>query len=124
MTTRSNWKDHNLEHDLKSTDWIVNKVCTRDAYAQNLYAGLCNNEFTKRETWALLKDERWSCSWRYAGGIIANIRQDGDYMDWYCSGIQSADETGYVPESIVTEEIKDDLYELGWMVIEDRDTYE
>lgn len=118
-----------MEWDLLTTDWILEKVRATKSYAQNLYAAMCNNEFIKREMWPILKDQRWSCSWRYAGGIIADMRQEGDYIDWYCSGISGGDEPdvygegldlkrkGYVPESVVTEEIENDLHKLGWLVV-------
>ena len=135
------WQKDNLEYDLRSTDWILEKVRGDDVYAQNLYAAMCNNDFIKREMWPILKDQRWSRSWRSAGGIVADMRQKGDYIDWYCSGIRdtrtlSASEIanlteqeqfaykagqGYVGEGCVTEEIKDDLYKLGWLVIESKD---
>ena len=125
------WQKDNMEYDLRSTDWILEKVRASDAYAQNLYAAMCNNDFVKREMWPILKDQRWSCSWRHSGGIIADMRQEGDYIDWYCSGIggQVADytssetdeqwkaRTGYVPESVVTDEIEVDLNRLGWIVV-------
>lgn len=115
-------KSPSLEYDLRTTDWIAEKICKSNEYAQNLYAALCNNEFQKKELIPALKDERWSCSWRYAGGIISNIQNQGDYMDWYCSGIMSDSElakTGFVSESIVTDVISDDLNRLGWIVISD-----
>lgn len=113
----SEWQKNNLEYDLRTTAWILKKVRESDTYAQNLYAALCNNDFTKNEVWPLLKEEAWACSWRYAGGIIADMREEGDYIDWYCSGIgQSADSVGSVGEGIVTEEIEDDLLKLGWIV--------
>lgn len=117
----------NLEYDLRSSSEICTKVRNSEQYAQNLYAALCNNEFVKREMWPILKDQHWNCSWRYAGGIIAHIRQTGDYIDWYCSGIISQDTgfgltgqvgNGYVSESTVTEEIRNDLYQLGWLVVD------
>lgn len=130
---------NNLEADLRSTGWILEKVRARPDYAQNLYAALCNNEFQRNEVMPILKNEQWSCSWRYAGGIVADMRQQGDYMDWYCSGIRdteppteeewaelSADEqdrwsaiySHYVSESVVTDEIKQDLACLGWRIID------
>jgi len=131
------WQKDNLEYDLRSTDWILEKVRGDDVYAQNLYAAMCNNDFTKREMWPILKDQRWSCSWRYAGGIIADMQEKGDYIDWYCSGIKNTltdDELKelnveqleryeitkqYVGEGYVTDEIRADLLKLGWIVIED-----
>ena len=123
----------NLERDMKEAKWFVDKVRSIEPYAQNLYAALCNNAFQKLDVMPVLQDEVWSCTWRYAGGVVADIRCDGDYMDWYCSGINGdpeeidyavAEAQGfeiqkYVPESIITDEIRQDLKLLGWTVIED-----
>ena len=120
-----------MEYDLLTTDWILEKVRASESYAQNLYAAMCNMEWRKRELWQELKEENWGCSWRYAGCIIADMRQEGDYIDWYCSGMgglnrdYSGDETNeqwqartkYVPEGVVTEEIERDLNRLGWTPI-------
>lgn len=128
------WQKDNLEWDLRTSDMIHEK-CKQDSYAQNLYAALCNMRWQRREVMPILKDEYWSCSWRYAGGIIADIREEGDYLDWYCSGIAGGDEPdvykdahdlkrkSYVPEGQVTEEIRADLEALGWQPLEwqDRD---
>ena len=131
-----NWQKDNMEYDLRSTDWILEKVRNNDNYAQNLYAAMCNNDFIKREMWPILKDQRWSCSWRHSGGIIADMQEKGDYIDWYCSGIGNKergfgldgheptpdpDGRDYVPESVVTEEIENDLYTLGWLVVKYKD---
>lgn len=114
------WKKNNLEYDLRTTDWILEKVRTSDRYAQNLYAAMCNNDFIKNDVWPILQEEVWGCSWRYAGGIIADMRQDSDYMEWYCSGIGGPtgdmEQEGYLPESCVSDEIRDDLLKLGWIV--------
>jgi len=123
------WMKNNLEYDLRSSEYIAEK-CKVDSYAQNLYAALCNNEFIRNDVWPILKGETWGCSWRYAGGIIADIKQSGDYLDWYCSGIATTSTdmggtvttditTGYVSESVVTDEICDDLFKLGWLVQEE-----
>jgi hypothetical protein len=132
------WQEHNMEYDLRATDWIVAKARESEGYAQNLYAALCNNDFQKNDVWPQLKNQTWSCSWRYAGGIIADIVGRGDYMDWYCSGITGevdADtyakmstesqerhnyyRTHFVGESVVTEEVREDLFKLGWIVVTD-----
>ena len=133
------WKVDNMEYDLRSTRWILDKVKGDDVYAQHLYAALCNNEFTKNDVWPILTEKRWSCSWRSAGGIVADMQEKGDYIDWYCSGIRDATDLdddqfqqltreqqeayiqgkAYVSESVVTDEIRQDLLKLGWIVIDD-----
>jgi hypothetical protein len=130
------WAEDNMEHDLRSTDWILAKARASEAYAQNLYAAMCNNDFQRNDVWPLLKNQTWSASWRYAGGIIADMRGEGDYMDWYCSGIQggatddmSAEDRAkynwyqenFVSESVVTDEIREDLLKLGWLVVDNND---
>jgi hypothetical protein len=133
------WQENNLEYDLRSTKWICDKVKAREEYAQNLYAALCNNDFQKLEVWPLLKGQTYSCSWRYAGGIVADMQEKGDYIDWYCSGIRGGDvlddaeltdeqrariewyDKHFVGESVVTDEICEDLKKLGWKVIEKED---
>lgn len=109
--------EYNLEEELSACPIIIEKIKSHEWYAQNMYAALCNNEFIKMETYPILKDDKWSCSWRYAGGIMARIRNEGDYMDWYCSGIMLGNDQ-YVTESIVTDEIKNDLLNIGWKVID------
>lgn len=126
-------KVNNLEYDLLTTEWILEKTRASESYSQNLYAAMCNNDFIKREMWPILKEEKWSCSWRYAGGIVADMRQEGDYIDWYCSGIRNYDyeddenvfteeqkqraaiTNKFVPEGKITEEIEIDLNRLGWI---------
>ena len=124
-----NWQKDNMEYDLRSTKWICDKAKASDSYAQNLYAAMCNMQFIKLDVMPILKDQRWSASWRSAGGIVANMREEGDYMDWYCSGmggVATYDEKEgeaymermkFVPESVVTDEIREDLKKLGWIAV-------
>ena len=113
---------NNMEYDLVTTDWILEKARTNENYAQNIYAALCNNGFIKMDVIPILKEEEWGCSWRYAGGIVADMRQEGDYINWYCSGIRGAVsydddlKEGYVPEGCITDEVRSDLQRLGWAV--------
>lgn len=142
------WAQNNMEYDLRTTDWVLEKVRTSEVYAQNLYAAMCNNEFQKiavedtpENIVQVLKDglTTWSCSWRYAGGIIADMQEEGDYINWYCSGIKDTSKIdddqfqqltkeqqeryiitkNFVGESVVTDEIQKDLLKLGWKVIQD-----
>jgi hypothetical protein len=119
------WQKDNMEYDLRSTKWILEKVRAKESYAQNLYAAMCNNDFQKLAVIPILRDQRWSCSWRSAGGIIADMRQEGDYIDWYCSGIMQdgVDPAGCVPESVVTDEIREDLKQLGWIVVDQNNEF-
>lgn len=132
------WRIDNMEYDLRTSELIIEK-CKDKIYAQHLYAAMCNNDFTKNDVWPILTEKRWSCSWRYAGGIIADIRQEGDYIDWYCSGIKNNEDLtdeeynqlsgdqqeaylenkARVGESVVTDEIRADLLKIGWIVIDD-----
>jgi hypothetical protein len=132
------WQKDNMEYDLRSTQWIIDKVKSDEVYAQHLYAAMCNNDFTKNDVWPILTEKRWSCSWRHAGGIVADMQEKGDYIDWYCSGIRDAQDLdddqfqqltkkqqeiymrnkAYVGESVVTDEIRADLLKLGWIVID------
>jgi hypothetical protein len=109
----------NLERDLRSTDWIITKIRHQEIYAQNLYAALCNNEYAPKDVWGILKNIHWDCSWRYAAGLIAEIREDESYLDWYCSGtgFQGTDFTGFVEESYVTKEIQQDFDNIGWLLV-------
>lgn len=100
--------EHDLEADLKGSASICQKI-KDDGYAQRLYHSLCNTDWIRNEFYPLLRQDPdrdfWSCSWRYAGGIIADLREEGDYLDWYCSG----------REGWIDEEVAADLLKLGWV---------
>ena len=138
---RNKWSDpkskiNSMEWDLVTTDWILEKARGDNVYAQHLYAAMCNNDFQKLDTMPILKNETWGCSWRYAGGIVADMLQKGDYIDWYCSGIKNGhpedvdfatmneeqiachkEADAYVGEGCITEEIRIDLQRLGWVPV-------
>ena len=100
-----------LEKDLYDADFIKEKVKC-EVYAQKLYHSLCNTDWLRTEFISMLRQDPdrdfWSCSWRYAGGIVARLREEGDYMNWYCSG----------NEGIIDPEISQDLKKLGWQGID------
>jgi hypothetical protein len=131
------WQKDNLEYDLRTTDWIIEKAKSDKIYAQHLYAAMCNNDFMRNDVWPILTGKTWSCSWRHAGGIIADMREEGSYIDWYCSGIvdnlelearnkqlseheknRILEMKAHVAEKVVTDEIRKDLFKLGWIVLE------
>jgi hypothetical protein len=138
------WKENNLEYDLRTTQWILDKVRGDSIYAQHVYAALCNVTWQKMEVWLLLKNDTWSCSWRHAGGIVADMRGEGDYIDWYCSGSGMAvgfdlakygdgwldhateeqiesykQQEASVGEGHITDEIRADFLKLGWQPLEE-----
>lgn len=134
------WRENNLEYDLRSSALIQEKCRASEIYSQHLYAALCNTDWQKLEVMPILKDQTWSCSWRYAGGIVADLRAEGDYIDWYCSGIkETADpseeewnrwskeqqeywthvRSKFVGEATVTEEIRHDFRSLGWQQVDE-----
>ena len=93
-----------MDMDICQSRWIVEKVRSDDVYAKKLYAAMCNIRWQYQDIMMVLRDEWWYVSWRTAGSIIADIRGEGDYMDWYCSG----------SEGHVDPEITADLADIGW----------
>ena len=90
-----------------SEDVNIARCIKDDAYAHKLYAALCNTEWQPNEVMDILKENTWSTSWRSAGGIVAHLRGEGDYMDWYCSG----------NEGYVHSDIEKDLKRIGWTCV-------
>jgi hypothetical protein len=108
----------NLEHDMFNDEDIVRYISS-DKIAEDFYSALCNMRW--RKIGALSEDERiieklkgnesdiWSCTWRYAAGIIAEIRNkyyntNNDYMDFYCAG----------HEGQISELVKQCFNKIGW----------
>lgn len=126
-----------LVEDIRNCPEIMAKIRQENRYyAQNLYCAWCNMQWCKRETWPILAEEYWSASWRSSGGIVANLRNQGeDYMDYYCSGIKGGmsydpsdddeyfEKNKYVSEGEVTEEILEDLNKLGWFPVPYNDDF-
>ena len=97
--------EKNLQQDMQDSQWFKDKIRASDTYAQNVYAALCNMQWQPLEVIPILKDETWACTWRSAGGIVADLRSKGeDYMDFYCSG----------GEGIVQDDIAEDFARIGW----------
>lgn len=114
--------NYNLEKDMISSSWFLEKLSDQ-CYAQNIYAAICNNKFFKiDDSLAILTDDPWTASWRAAGEIVAKLRnRNEDYLDYYCSGInfdleKDLPKQRYVEESVVTDEVRDDILKLGWII--------
>jgi len=86
-----------FEKDL--TELFKNRMINDKEFCKDIWAALSNVEWRNKET-----NETYSCSFRYAGGLISDIIGEGNYLDWYCSG-----EPG-----TVTEEIEEALASRGW----------
>ena len=91
--------------------------------------GVIVSPLREQDAWEILRDHTWSVSWRTAGGIVADIRGSGDYLDWYCSGmmtghpsdgVETLAESQYVREGMVTEEIQQDLAQIEWYPVVDQ----
>lgn len=115
-----------LERDLHNSEVILEKV-KDDEYAQKLYAALCNTDWVRDDVIPMIRqgdDDKWSCSWRASGRIVAQLRNDGDYLDWYCSGMSSGmdyvqEQKTTVSEGIIDPEIRKDILEqCGWIGIQ------
>lgn len=90
-----------FEQDLLNDPDLLNLVMD-ESFAKNLYASLCNNKWVK-------DDQVFSASFRYAGGLVALLRNTNgslceDYMDFYCSGF----------EGTIFPEVLEVLTRLGW----------
>ena len=122
---------YDLVEDIRNSSEIMAKIRAENkSYAQNLYAAWCNMQWCKRDLWPVLKEDYWHASWRSAGGIVADLRNEGeDYMDYYCSGMRGGlsfdgkeddeyfERTGFQSEGVVTDEILNDLDKLGWFPV-------
>mgnify|MGYP000340760845 CR=1 FL=1 len=101
-------------------DRIVIEYLKDIAIAREFYQSLCNVDWYPKNP-PLTEDEQiikklkgehepsWSCSWRTAGGFIADIRNKHyntaeGYMDFYCSG----------EEGVVTDLVNNCFDRMGW----------
>lgn len=92
----------NLFRDIIDSQTIKNKMRASKSYCKKFYAAMCNTNVYK-----VGAEGEWGMSWRSAGGLVADILGEGDYLDWYCSG----------NEGFVDDEIADDLNEISWVAV-------
>ena len=110
--------EYNLEYEMKENSLVI-KYLGDQNIAYDFYRALCNMRW--RKVGVLSEEEQiidklkgiesdyWSCTWRYAGSIIADIRNthyltDENYINYYCAG----------NEGIVTELVKECFEKMGW----------
>lgn len=87
-----------FEHDLGTA--LGARMAGDEEFCKQVWSSLANVD------WYNTKDHTtYSCSWRYAGGLIADILGEGNYMDWYCCG----------PDAVVSDEIARAMKKLGWI---------
>lgn len=104
--------EYDLEKELMNSDLIKNKV-KDPIYAQKLYAAMCNIQWLKDT-----QKNPWSISWRGAGDVVSALIGEGDYLDYYCSGIipYEMEHSPLSPtrEGNVDPQIENDLAQMGW----------
>jgi L-cysteine desulfidase len=107
-----------LGHEM-ANDTIIISYLEDETIAKEFYAALSNMQWEKIDNKpddeliiAKLQGiviDAWSCSWRYAAGIVADIRNmhyntHESYIDFYCSG----------NEGVVTERVEECFKRMGW----------
>lgn len=110
----------NFQKTIARTDWLLEKIQNNREYAVDLYRALCNNDLINKQSGResiesadalkqLIEDGFYqSFSWRSAGDVVAELRDcKEDYLDFYCSG----------GEGIVSEQVRNDLDQIGWIVV-------
>jgi hypothetical protein len=77
---------------------LGDRVRANGAYGVDLWCALANVEWRSPDGHMIFY------SFRRAGELVAWVREDGDGMDWYCSGAPA----------VVADWISDALAEAGW----------
>lgn len=110
---------NSLNYDMGCDDIVIGYLAD-DTMAREFYAALCNMQWCKIadtpedeliiDRLKGINSDPWSCSWRAAGAIIADIRnmhynKSESYIDFFCSG----------NEGIVSFAVEKCFRRMGWV---------
>lgn len=94
-----------LEADLMGDSPVLAAIADK-AFATRLYAAITNITWTRN-------GEAWDCSWRYAAGLIADLRgRNEGYLDFY----------GSAAEGVIANDVRFHLTRLGWTPQQDEES--
>ena len=104
--------ERDVPNDLTSIPWQRWKKQFQLTVDRALGDRIRADEAAAIEMWSSLANIDWvgpegakvSYSFREAGGLVAWVREEGDYIDWYCSG----------PFGVVSAWIEEGLAKEGW----------
>lgn len=92
-------------------------------YCQNLYAALCDNDLVQNDSISIIMESTVVVTWRTSSDIVSGLlAPESIYLDFYLSGMIYADESpeamkaGFVQEGTITDEIRADLLQVGWLI--------
>lgn len=108
-----------FEQDLMDSDEFKQKLRVDENFAQAFYCALENQAWGK-------DGDVYTCSFRYAGGLVANLRCMGEgYMDFYCCGRGIFDDEEPIQEGptairscTIRPDVAEELAKLGWYPVQ------
>ena len=90
--------ERDLVEDLRA---LAPRARDDTAFADELYCAFCNAD------WVHDDGTEWHGSWRYAAGVVADLRDHGEcYLDFYCSPSGA--------EGTISARVAEALAALGW----------
>lgn len=95
-------------------------------YCQRLYAALGNNIIVRHNAADIIAQNYVKYSWRASASLVAKFRSraiKSDYTDFYIAGYNIDELNAFnhnmpLAEGIISDDIRADLLELGWLITE------